>query len=518
MPWTSEDIAGQRAQFVARAVRPNQPFKQICRSFGISRTTGYKWVGRYSELGNLRDLKERSRRPHQAPNKTAPEIEREVLALRDREGWGAKSLAAALRQKNIRLAAGTVHTILRRNKRIGIKNSNWPAWMIQVLLADNPFPQLQREFPNATDLSRLSHFISAGTLRERKKAMAIVAALKRVPVIVSARCLQIHPRAVTRYFSRHRTGGTTELFRRRRVTQKKDDEPDRQFLFSVLHSPPSAYGINRTSWKMDDLHSVLREAGHRMSPERIRRSIKLAGFRWRKAKVVLTSTDPDYRVKLDEIEKILSQLKGDEAFFSIDEFGPFAVRTRGGRKRIGPGEKYVVPQWQKSKGWTIITAALELSANQITHFYSFKKNTDEMIKMTDLLREEYKAQRTIYLSWDAASWHISKKLVSYLDSINERAEMDNRPIVKTAPLPACSQFLNVIESVFSGMARAIIHNSDYSSLALAKQAIDRYFAERNDTLGHFRSGGDEGSGDWSEYPARFRKGTIVKTLGIECQF
>jgi hypothetical protein len=48
-----------------------------------------------------------------------------------------------------------------------------------------------------------------------------------------------------------------------------------------------------------------------------------------------------------------------------------------------------------------------------------------------------------------------------------------------APLPSCAQFLNVIESVFSGMSRAIIHNSDYESLAACKEAIDRYFAERN---------------------------------------
>jgi len=48
-----------------------------------------------------------------------------------------------------------------------------------------------------------------------------------------------------------------------------------------------------------------------------------------------------------------------------------------------------------------------------------------------------------------------------------------------APLPARAQFLNVIESVFSGMARAIIHNSDYNSIEAAKAAIDRYFEDRN---------------------------------------
>ena len=37
----------------------------------------------------------------------------------------------------------------------------------------------------------------------------------------------------------------------------------------------------------------------------------------------------------------------------------------------------------------------------------------------------------------------------------------------------------MIESVFSGMSRAIIHNSDYKSLDDAKAAIDRHFADRN---------------------------------------
>jgi hypothetical protein len=51
--------------------------------------------------------------------------------------------------------------------------------------------------------------------------------------------------------------------------------------------------------------------------------------------------------------------------------------------------------------------------------------------------------------------------------------------VELAPLPSSAQFLNVIESVFSGMAKAIIHNSDYQSIEECKLAIDMYFSERN---------------------------------------
>jgi hypothetical protein len=75
---------------------------------------------------------------------------------------------------------------------------------------------------------------------------------------------------------------------------------------------------------------------------------------------------------------------------------------------------------------------------------------------------------------------VSKDLTAHLEKINRQAVVEGFPIVKTAPLPACAQFLNVIESVFSGMAKAIIHNSDYPSVDSAMQAIDGYFDQRNE--------------------------------------
>ena len=126
-----------------------------------------------------------------------------------------------------------------------------------------------------------------------------------------------------------------------------------------------------------------------------------------------------------------------------------------------------------------MTAALELSGNQVTHFYSTKKNTAEMIRMMELLVEKYRDRRKLYLSWDAASWHISKRLYQRVEEHNAAVLGGGGPMVETAPLPSGAQFLNVIESVFSGMARSIIHNSDYKTLDDAKAAIDRYFAERN---------------------------------------
>ncbi len=255
-----------------------------------------------------------------------------------------------------------------------------------------------------------------------------------------------------------------------------NDEDFKRALFSLLHEPPASSGFNRTSWTLGDLRKALTERGSPAGFQVIREAIRKAGFKWRSAKVVLTSSDPEYRQKLDRIQNVLSGLADDERFFSIDEYGPFAIKAKAGRSLVGPEVHPTVAQWQKSKGWLIATAGLELSRNKVTHFYSRVKNTGEMIKMIDKLVVEYAGVRTIYISWDAASWHLSKTLASYVDAHNERRE---GPRIELVPLPASAQFLNVIESVFSGMARAVIHNSNYGSVSEAMDAIDQYFAERN---------------------------------------
>ena len=151
-----------------------------------------------------------------------------------------------------------------------------------------------------------------------------------------------------------------------------------------------------------------------------------------------------------------------------------------GKKLCAPEEFPSVPQWQKGRGTLILTGALELRTNQITHFYSELKNTNEMIKMVDSLRRKYRDMKMIYISWDAAGWHISKALEERVDFLNGWAKYNRAPVIELTPLPSRAQFLNVIESVFSGMSRAVIHNSDFKSVDEAKAAIDRYFDDRNE--------------------------------------
>jgi hypothetical protein len=355
-------------------------------------------------------------------------------------------------------------------------------WMLGVLQSKVRVTDLGPLLKRPEDLDLLVDAIIDGGLRQRNKALVILAQHRGIPRRSIARFLHLEPKTVTAYGRVYAIYGGERLMEGfyRRV-RKSDDERLQETLFAVLHAPPSAYGLNRTTWIMADLRRVLAEKRLPACAQVIRRIIHDAGYTMRMAREVLTSHDPEYPEKLARIQGILSALGPDERFFSIDEYGPFAVKMQGGRALTPPGRIRTIPQRQKSKGSLIVTAALELSTNQVTHFYSEKKNSAEMIRLLEVLLKEYAGVASIYFSWDGASWHASKALAERVAEVNApeyRAE-HGTPLVELAPLPAGAQFLNVIESVFSGMWRAIIQNSDYESVEVAKKAIDRHFAERN---------------------------------------
>jgi transposase InsO family protein len=119
MPWREVSTMGLRLEFVTMAGQAGANLSALCRRFGISRQTGYKWLRRArSEPAALGD---RARRPHHSPARTAAEVEGEVVALRDAHPrWGGRKLARRLRDLGHAAvpAPSTVTAILRRHGRL----------------------------------------------------------------------------------------------------------------------------------------------------------------------------------------------------------------------------------------------------------------------------------------------------------------------------------------------------------------------------------------------------------------
>jgi transposase len=506
MPWMSNSTFEARRNFVMLALSPNSNIRGLCRRFNISPNTGYQTLERYRVEGE-KGLQDHSRAPHRRPSHCSKATELAVLSVRaDHPTWGGRKIASHLQLFGAVAvpAASTITAILIRNGRLKtFPKQSTQNWLLAMLHKDVNAEELPRSIIGHPDLKILLERLKRGRLGDRRRSIAVLGNRSGLPSGSICSAFNLSRQTYRRYVRLFDEGGAAALFAARISPLRKfDKETVKKAIFSLLHQPPSNHGINRTTWKMADLSRIMKETGEPAGEDVIRKIVKQAGYRWRKARVVLTSNDSEFSEKLHHIQSILSGLKADEAFFSIDEFGPFAIKAHPGRTLVGPNERRLVPQWQRSKGCLILTAAIELSSNQITHFYSSKKNTDEMIRMMQVLLAQYGDRRKLYLSWDAASWHVSKKLFEHIDGHNFTVGSKG-PAVETAPLPARAQFLNVIEAIFSGMSRAVIQNSDYKSVDDAKAAIDLYFSERN---AHFRDHPRRAGGKvWGKEPgpARF---------------
>ena len=62
MPWKVKGVMDQRIEFVARAVSQEKTVSELCHTYGISRTTGHRWIRRYREVGSFVGLWENPNR------------------------------------------------------------------------------------------------------------------------------------------------------------------------------------------------------------------------------------------------------------------------------------------------------------------------------------------------------------------------------------------------------------------------------------------------------------------------
>ena len=120
----------QRMHFIADYLEDYFPFSELCRRYGISRPTGYKWVQRYVDAGAA-GLMAQSRRPVRCPHATSSDLVEAILeARRKHPTWGAKKLLALLWRSQPHRpwpARTTVCDILKRQGALSAPNHVWTA-------------------------------------------------------------------------------------------------------------------------------------------------------------------------------------------------------------------------------------------------------------------------------------------------------------------------------------------------------------------------------------------------------
>lgn len=140
MSWKENTTMSQRQEFIELALKENANIRALCREFGITPRTGYKWIRRYQEQGEA-GLYDRSRRPKNSPLKSSSILEGAVLKVRRAHPtWGGRKIQWKLAQDGVKSipAASTITAILARNEMLDSKES----------MKHSPMKRFEMEYPN----------------------------------------------------------------------------------------------------------------------------------------------------------------------------------------------------------------------------------------------------------------------------------------------------------------------------------------------------------------------------------
>lgn len=138
MPWEEKTVNQNRKEFVSKIISSEKSMSELCREFGISRPTGYKWLNRFMSGEKLND---KSHAPFHMPNKTPIDKEELILQARTRHPtWAARKLKRYLENEgHIELPAiSTISNILKRNNCIEPEES----------IKHTPYKRFERAKPN----------------------------------------------------------------------------------------------------------------------------------------------------------------------------------------------------------------------------------------------------------------------------------------------------------------------------------------------------------------------------------
>ena len=94
MPWKELSVVNQRMEFVLKALAGGADLVELCREYGISRKTGYKWKKRFLEQGPG-GLEDQSRRPKCSPREVSEDVICKAVKLKiAHPNWGPKKIRA----------------------------------------------------------------------------------------------------------------------------------------------------------------------------------------------------------------------------------------------------------------------------------------------------------------------------------------------------------------------------------------------------------------------------------------
>jgi transposase len=243
----------------------------------------------------------------------------------------------------------------------------------------------------------------------------------------------------------------------------RDDE-----LRTLLHQSPRTFGKPRSTWTLQLVAEVCYERGmtaRQLSGEAIRCILVRLEINWKRAKLWMTSPDPNYAVKKarrDRLIRLAAQHPDwvlgfeDEVWWSRLARPSLHAWTDGKPPKVQllcPDDNDPDPDAIACYG------LLRLDTRKVVcRFVEDRPLADLTIQFLDWIcwgvaRE---GKKVLIVVWDEASWHTADTVSLWVGEHNQRAKQSNGVKLVICELPVASPWLNNIEPCWKHAKKAIL--------------------------------------------------------------
>ena len=346
-------------------------------------------------------------------------------------------------------------------------------------------------------LERLSKSRKA-PLREVQRAKILLHYADEVPIAQIQRLVNVSRptiyKCIDKALAAGIDAGLKDLYHR--PFKPKIDEAAKAWVINLACTKPKDHGLAAELWTLNELAKYTREhapaAGHpclsKAAKATIWRILSANEIRPHKIKYYLERRDPDFEQKMHEVLMVYQDVNlqndnlSDGAGYpqvitvsvdekpgvqAIDTVAPDLPPKPRCHKNVGRDYEY------KRLGTVSILAALDLHTGEIIAQVHDRHRSREFIELLKELDSHYPKEHTIRIVLDNHSSHISKETMEYLKSRPGRFVYVHTP--------KHGSWLNLIEAVFSKMARTFLRHIRVSSKEELKERILKGIREINST-------------------------------------
>ncbi len=120
MPWKEICVMDQKKKFILETFDKSKTFTEVCKKYGITTKTGYKWKKRFDRDG-WQGLEEESRRPKKNVRSIPEEVMVELIRLKHKKPtWGALKISNLYVKNHPHLKPPAISTIDHLFERVGL--------------------------------------------------------------------------------------------------------------------------------------------------------------------------------------------------------------------------------------------------------------------------------------------------------------------------------------------------------------------------------------------------------------